>query len=257
MHIVEVKAIAMKTIRSPNAESASSPDWVVRLVEIVWQSGLAIFQISLGCVLGVIVFSQLGTVAWLIGSFTSLPTKQIPTYMPAAGWFVGFLIGLFQSVPSLKKWFNPPPAEQSSEQDDDDATDQEPDPGSATPEALSGPVSLKAKSIRTLREGGIGVLLGLIMGLFMSLYLIIVCTAGILSPFAPASWRDGFRMRTMDQQRDGSPSRRSRRSDHDEGVGTGAEFWHPVYGSILKWTLPTSAIAGCVFCIVAKEEKIA
>ncbi|MDV6033806.1 MAG: hypothetical protein F9B45_27670 [Phycisphaera sp. RhM] len=249
----------MKTIPMPNAGTASNQDWVGRLIEVIWLSGRAIFLISLASVLGVIVFSQLGVIAWLIGSFTSLPTKQIADGLPAVGWFVGFLVGLIQSVSSFKKSIRAADEDKTSDQDDDsdddDATDPESSLGSAGPGTLADPIGLKAKSIRTLRAGGIGLLLGLILGLFLSLYLIIVSTAGILSPLAPASWRDGFHMQPADHQRDDSTSRRLRRSDRDNGISSGAEFWHPVYGSILKWTVPSFAVAGCVFCIVAKEEK--
>nr|WP_143547779.1 hypothetical protein [Rhodopirellula sp. SM50] len=249
----------MKPIPIPNAGTASNRDWIGPLIEVIWQSGRAIFAISLGCVVGVIVFSQLGVVAWMIGSFTSLPTKQVVDILPATGWFVGFLVGLFQSVSSLKKSIRAADDEETSEQDDDrddaDETAPESSLGSASPAAPSDPIGFKAKSIRTLRAGGIGLLLGLILGVFLSLYLIIVSTAGILSPLAPASWRDGFRMQPADHQHDDSRSRRLRRPDRDDGVSSGAEFWHPVYGSILKWTVPSFAIAGCVFCIVAKEEK--
>ncbi|MCS7467454.1 hypothetical protein NZK35_12435 [Stieleria sp. ICT_E10.1] len=250
----------MKPIPIPKAGTASNRDWIGPLIEVIWQSGRAIFLVSLGCVVGVIVFSQLGVVAWLIGSFTSLPTKQIVDVLPATGWFVGFLVGLFQTVSSLKKSFRAADDEETAELDDDrddeDATAPESPLGSASPDALSDPIGFKAKSIRTLREGGIGLLLGLILGMFLSLYLIIVSTAGILSPMAPASWRDGFRMQATHQQGNDSPPRRLRRSNRDDGISSGAEFWHPVYGSILKWTVPAVAIAGCVFCIVAKEEKI-
>ncbi|QDV82250.1 hypothetical protein [Planctomycetes bacterium TBK1r] len=249
----------MKPIPIPHAETASNRDWIGRLIEVIWQSGRAIFLISLGSVLGVIVFSQLGVIAWLIGSFTSLPTKQIADVLPAAGWFVGFLVGLVQSVSSFKKSIRAADEDKTSEQDDDrdddDAADPESSLGSAGPEPLADPIGLKAKSIRTLRAGGIGLLLGLMLGMFLSLYLIIVSTAGILSPLAPASWRDGFRMQAADHQGDDSRSRRLRQPDRDNGISSGAEFWHPVYGSILKWTVPSFAIAGCVFCIVAKEEK--
>ncbi|QDV44603.1 hypothetical protein Enr13x_44710 [Stieleria neptunia] len=234
----------MKTPRSVHDRAPQGHDTISFLIEVVWRSGRALLETSMWCILGVIVFSQLGTLAWLVGAFTSLPTKQIPQFMPAVGWTVGLLVGLFRMVTTLRKPFGVPI------EDADDAPNPPDSPEQPGTPSRHREVDLKAKSTRALRAGGIGGLLGLIAGFFLSLMLIVVCTAGILSPLAPRRWRDGFRMETIAKERHGIPSNSFERDD-----GTGASFWHPVYGSILKWTLPKTAMVGCVFCILAKDEE--
>ncbi|QDS93823.1 hypothetical protein FF011L_25960 [Roseimaritima multifibrata] len=204
------------------------------------------------CIMGVIVFSQFAMLTWLVSGFVTLETKSVRAYMPAVGWTVGFIVGVIR-IPSLLRR-----SENQSHKVDDSNCVYEEEPTSpskidtdASP-TISQSSGFSSKVMQGVKSGGIGAFVGFVCGMFLSLFLIIICTAAILSPVAPSHWRTGLRSSPRQEMMEPAAVRARNRN---EGVSTGNNYWHPAFGFILKWTIPPCVIAMGIFFVLADETS--
>lgn len=217
-------------------------DFVTPVIEIIGRGGRWLLETSMLCIVGYMLFAGLATVVLIAGSFVSIDTQEFARWMPAAGWCIAMAIGLIKAVSDFRKPFGSP-----IEDSDEEVSD------SSSPTVVKSPSAFD-RTKGTLKALPISALFGVIIGIGLSVYFCVVATAVILSPFAPQSWKAPMRVEAQDHDELIEAERsRSRRSSESTGasVSTGANFWHPVYGTIVKICLVLATglltVLGAVF----------
>ena len=211
---------------TPTPLIPSKPDLITTAIEVIGRSGRWLLEAAFCCIIGVILFSQLGVVLTLLSALTSLELKNVNNWLPAVGWWVGFGIGLLRLQPCLRKPFLQAISDDGSEAD------------AAAPIQVS-PAAASSRTIRVRgtaagKRASVCGLIGLIAGLFLSIYLCVITTAAFLSPIAPQSWKTGMQVGQL--ERDSSIHDPNRHHKSDDGT-VGATFWHPAFAPIILSSL--------------------
>lgn len=216
-----------------SARGRFEADRVTFLIEWSGRIVKTLFEAALLCILGTMVFAAFGTALTMIGAILGY---DWPLQGAAGiGWIVGCVMAAWRSPSNLRKPFGQPiEPSQSSEFDDSQETVQE--SGNADTAPGGG-----RRWGEVGRAGAMGSLLGGIAGIGLAIFLTVICVAVLLSPFAPRSWKQGFRAQVDEI---GTVSSQGAPASTDSSPGVGASFWHPMFGPIVLTCVGSGALLG-------------
>ena len=208
-------------------------DRVTFLIEWSGRIGKTLFEAALLCILGTMVFAAFGTVLTTIGAILGFEWPHQGA--AGVGWIVGCAMAAWRSPSSLRKPFGREIERcHSSEFDDSQKTGHE----SGSEDESSGGGRRWGE---VGRAGVVGSLLGGIAGIGLAIFLMVICVAVLLAPFAPRSWKQGFRAQVDEI---GTDSSQGTPSSTDSSPGVGASFWHPMFGPIVLTCVGSGVVLG-------------
>ncbi|MEM6691644.1 MAG: hypothetical protein AAF664_19600 [Planctomycetota bacterium] len=195
----------------------SDRDWTFATIEFVGRFLRILFETSLLCIAGTLVFVAFqGMLIWII-FFVAGDEWSWMEQLPSFGWWIGFAVSIFRSPSLLSK-----PVFQIVE-----TTDSERPAKTDQPTSVVRSPTLATrwpKRLTSLWKGlGFGLFVGAFLGLLFSVSVCIILTAALLCPIAPDSWQEGWTNEIAE------PSIMNHRPAKSKGM----TFWHPIFGWVI------------------------